>query len=570
MLKWLTLRIQHLSWPISRKFWLSIGLILTLFVLNGSLIFGIQMQVATLDGQEYHKARLVEELQDLRRLLKAQTDLFADAIFISGQKNFSNNLGGDISAILVDLRTRQAELGPEGLPLFQSLTDSYREVLTNLGQLREVLSQDVIKARQQWPTYAALFQATSRDLDNLYNQQFQTRQRLSRDKTNLIWLSLGVIGLSAVVSLLFGVLLALLFSRCVGRPIEQMQVYLDKVAAGDLSGQVRVENRDELGRLSLVLNLAIANLRQVLQGARVSEELKQLAQNLNSSSYQQASGSNEQLGSVNQIIHTMQELTCRSEQISAHAVGVAQASESASHRSAELTTVANQAGVMAVQVREVVNHTIENVADVSNTVVKLTGRLAQLSQEVQQIGKVINIISGVADEVHLLALNAAIEAAGAGEHGARFRVVAGEIRNLANRTKENAGQITGLILQVQQATQQARQEAETSSSRALDVVEANQELEIVVAGMHQIVQVTVEVASKIFEATRQVDKQVDEIKIATQEQMNASLQVNSALMTIGKMAQENVTVSHQIANSTTNLDHISARLVTMLADVSLN
>ncbi len=571
MLKWLTIRVQRLQWPISRKLWFSFGLILTLFSLNSVVILTGQIEVASLDSQQYRKTQVVENLQILRRTLKAQNDLYADAIFVTGQTTVNDNFGGQVSDILRQLRTDNARLSPAGINALESVTGNYREIVTNLGRLRELLSLGSQQATQQeWPFFAGLFRSTFDNLEQFYAVELQAQLRLGDQKTSLQQLSLFGAFISSVVCLLLSILMALLFSRSIGRPIEQMQIYLDRVAQGNLSSQVEVINRDELGRLAYVLNLALTNLRQVIEGVRISESLQALVQDLSSSSSQQSAGSTEQLSSVREIISTMQQLTHRSEQISSSALSVANASEDTALRTTSLKAVAEHADQIAGQVGQVVNHTINSVAQVNDTVVVLTERLVELTHKAKQISQVVDIISNVANEVHLLALNASIEAAAAGEYGHRFRVVAGEVRNLATRTKDSAGQVTHLVGLVQEAVQQARLEAQATDQRTRDVMQANRQLEFVAASMSGIVQQTVTVATEIFEAARQMDTQAEAIKTATHEQLYSSVQVNNALLVIGKMAQENVDASERIASSTNNLDNISAQLVKTLAGISLS
>jgi methyl-accepting chemotaxis protein len=569
MLNWLVLKLQRLTWPISRKLWCCFGFIFILFALNGSLIFTIQLKLTDLDNHEGIRAETLRTIQELRRDLKSQGEVFSEAIFITGNKAVNDSFAGQISSTLQKLRQQRELFGVQGARQMDAFSTSYRQVLINSGRLRDLINRDLSAAQQEWAAFSELFKVATADLDSFFNSQVQLVQGLTKEKSDLFRLNLYIIGASLVLTLALGALVAWLFSRCVSRPLRQIQVYLDRIAEGDLSGHVQIANRDELGRLAYVLNRAIANLREVIGGVRVSENLKELAQHLASSSHQQATGSNEQLYNVQHIIGNMQELTLRAEQISHSVESVAEASELSARRTADLNAVANEAGQVAGQMQTVVSETIESMAAVGETVVNLAEGLNQLSAKSRQINTVVEIISGIANEVHLLALNAAIEAAGAGQHGERFKVVANEIRGLANRTKDSTSQISALIQLVQRAAVDAQREAEQTSHKAQSVTLANQNLVQAVAGMNVAVLETVTVAGQIYDAAREVDYQVATIRQAVQDQMKASFQVNEALHGIGKMAQENAVVSEKIASSTGNLDEISARLVTIMGGISL-
>ena len=141
----------------------------------------------------------------------------------------------------------------------------------------------------------------------------------------------------------------------------------------------------------------------------------------------------------------------------------------------------------------------------------ISSRVLNLGERSQQIGEIIDLINDLSDETHLLALNAAIEAAGAGEHGRRFAVVAAEVKSLANRALSAAKEGKGVIAEIQQAT----------NSAVLAAEEGGKEVQRGVALAHS----AGELMNEIVMAAERTAQSGAEISLATAQQQSASDQV---------------------------------------------
>ncbi|MDL5503412.1 MAG: methyl-accepting chemotaxis protein, partial [Candidatus Methanoperedens sp.] len=153
------------------------------------------------------------------------------------------------------------------------------------------------------------------------------------------------------------------------------------------------------------------------------------------------------------------------------------------------STTASQVGKMSGDVTQKMAE-IQSTVDNSATVIK------QLDGKSQQIGEIIGVITNIADQTNLLALNAAIEAARAGEHGRGFAVVADEVRKLAEESRGAANQITGLIKEIQQGTNQA---VVAMKHGTQTVSEGKKIMESTVSATNQIVKAAADVAAMINE-----------------------------------------------------------------------
>lgn len=270
------------------------------------------------------------------------------------------------------------------------------------------------------------------------------------------------------------------------------------------------------------------NFQQVLLG----NELSSAAAQLLSASHQQASGASEQASAVSEISTTIEELGATARQIAVAAEQVA----NAAHQTLENLSDGQSAVDNSIQAMERIR---ERVRDVSQ-------RVLSLGERSQQIGEIIDLINDLSDETHLLALNAAIEAAGAGEHGRRFAVVAAEVKSLANRALAAAKEVKGVIAEIQQAT----------NSAVLAAEEGGKEVEHGVELAHSAGQV-MDAIVMVAERTAQ---SASEISLATAQQQSASEQVVETMREVADVARQTAVGSRQMAESAQTLTSIAERL----------
>jgi twitching motility protein PilJ len=299
---------------------------------------------------------------------------------------------------------------------------------------------------------------------------------------------------------------AVVFTRRLTRPIAQIVRVAERVGRGDLSETVRITTRDELGRLAYTFNDAIVRLRSQVKTEtdrddekRTREELQRNIQAFLDTVMEIAQGDLSQrgrvtpdvLGNVVDSINVMvEEIASLLADVRHAALRVAasasdmigtsdQMAAGAQTQVREITTVSRTVEALSRSVREVATsaqaaadaarHTLEAAQQGDQAVRDSLAGMQRIRREVQVIARkikglgdrsleitaIVSLIEELASHTNLLALNAAIEAAGAGEAGLRFGVVAEEIRKLAERAATATKDVASLIRAVQAETQEA-------------------------------------------------------------------------------------------------------------------
>jgi len=230
------------------------------------------------------------------------------------------------------------------------------------------------------------------------------------------------------------------------RPLENVSKQLSLMEEGDLTVSVECVANNKLGNIAKTINATLENLRTLLklvtdEAAEVSTKSVEIASisDATSREIRQISMAVAEIASGAQETGTMaQEAASKTEQVSALAKNTAEELQVVLQSTQQIVMAAQQGRAAIGESRSVIN----GIATTARDNVRLGGELKGKSQKVREI---INLINTITAQTNLLALNAAIEAARAGEHGRGFAVVAEEVRNLANQSRQAAGQINEIV-----------------------------------------------------------------------------------------------------------------------------
>ena len=355
----------------------------------------------------------------------------------------------------------------------------------------------------------------------------------------------GLINASADRTITFGTLLMLgatvvialfslwLVNRNLINPIRELIEHIAQLSHGNFGQHVDATRQDELGKLAIAANI----LRDFLSDTftrlkRSTADLDIASGELNSIATLMAQGTREQFSRTDQVATAMHEMSATAQEVARHA--------------AEAAGAADAADSAARQGETVMQATIKTITDIRGEISNTSEVIRRLEADSGRIGKVLEVIRGIAEQTNLLALNAAIEAARAGEQGRGFAVVADEVRTLAQRTAESTAEIHQIIDTVQTGAVNAVRAIESGQSRSEE-------------GVTQVTQAgaTLQLITSAVEAIRDMNRQ---IATAAEEQTSVAEDISRNLTEITAIATANQENVQRTESAGQNLHVLSGQL----------
>nr|WP_276574192.1 methyl-accepting chemotaxis protein [Pseudomonas sputi] len=364
-----------------------------------------------------------------------------------------------------------------------------------------------------------------------------TQIRASADRT--VWLGLLVMLASG---LLIGLLSLWLVNRNLVEPIRKLIDYVTQLSKGRLVERVASDRQDELGNLAAAANTLRDFLAETFNHLqRSAKDLDSASGELNAIATLMAGGTNEQFNRTDQVATAMNEMSATAQEVARHAADAARA--------------ADDADQSAQQGEKVMQSTIHSITQMRGEIANTATVIRRLEADSGRIGKVLEVIRGIAEQTNLLALNAAIEAARAGEAGRGFAVVADEVRNLAQRTAESIIEINQIIHSVQTGAVDAAQAIDSGQTRSDESVE-----QVTQAGA------MLERITHAVEAIRDMNRQ---IATAAEEQTSVAEDISRNLTEITSIASTNLDNVQRTESASQNLHGLSGQLNDVTARLSV-
>ena len=324
--------------------------------------------------------------------------------------------------------------------------------------------------------------------------------------------------LVAAIGMAIGALVAYFIARYVAKPIANLRDMAQQVATGDLSVTADARSQDELGQLSGAFNSMVEDLRNMV--LRVHQSSRSIA----ASSHQLSASTQETGASIEEVAATTNQF--------------ASTVETMGKKAQQMTSAADEISAMALGGGKSAEQAMVQMRGLQTSIEELVGVIGSLDHRSEEIGRIVDVITDIAEQTNLLALNAAIEAARAGEHGRGFAVVADEVRKLAEQSARATAEITTLINEIRKETDGAvvgmNKGAEEVRATFTVVDESSKLLRRILEAVEDIVEQIQDVAAGI----QQIGNGSQQMAAATEEQSASIEQIASAAQHLNNMAEE--------------------------------
>ena len=339
----------------------------------------------------------------------------------------------------------------------------------------------------------------------------------------------------SLLAIVIGIFLSFFMTRVITKPIggepKDIATLARKIADGDLTGSFN-SNKENTGIALALADMQIslkAIISEVSQGAvQINHDVSRL----NEITSRSQLGAQSQMDELNMSSVAMEQLTKTVEEITANA-----------HQAAENTQETSDKAILG---QEQVLASTAAISDLLSNLAVVSQSIEALHTQSDNVGTILDVIRGIADQTNLLALNAAIEAARAGEQGRGFAVVADEVRTLASRTQQSTEEIQTMISSLQNEAQAAVTSMAENSSYAEKTTEKSQQVK--------------DILSEISTAVAQIRDMNEQTAQASTEQSQATSHIAETIECVNQKAVAAAADAQQAAEAANELDQLASNL----------
>lgn len=365
--------------------------------------------------------------------------------------------------------------------------------------------------------------------------------------------------IALAILVILAVSAVVIYTTRLRRRMKRLSNALTEAGKGNLTIHITDDAKDEIGQLTNDFNTMRTELSHLVQQVGENTEL------LSAYSLQLAASVVQTTQATEEISNTMQELANGTEKqfssiedTSNVVQNVSQVVDLINRNSIDAFAKSKEATDKAEGGKSSVKSAVEQIQSIRTTVNDLANMIRGLGKRSLEIGSIVELITNIANQTNLLALNANIEAARAGEHGRGFAIVANEVRNLAEQSKESAEQIVTLITSIQQDTDKSVKSMEGVLEEVNQGIQAvngagNSFFDIsnMVHQVEGIIQSISTYSSDLFQGTKQIVESfgiieqvaqqasagTQNVSAATEEQLASMEEISSSSTTLSQMAE---------------------------------
>jgi len=427
----------------------------------------------------------------------------------------------------------------EGKKLLDNIENTIKEAVPYNNKVLELASlgkKDEAKKifdEQVKPRTVKIFQAFDEEVA-FHEKGLNKRMK---EVISLIMRQIVIFIIITAIVVALGIFFSTFISRSVRKPVAELKGVLEKVAQGDLSVDIKVESKDEIGMISQSLKDALSSIKSLIAKSKtISSSL--------------ASSSEQLSATTEEISRNLKSQTERASQIASAAEEMSQTVVDIAKNASNIAEVSVTTAGVAKEGKDMTIKTANEIKVIEGAISKLSEVINILGDRSRQIGEIVTVIKDIADQTNLLALNAAIEAARAGEQGRGFAVVADEVRKLAERTAKATDEIAEMIRGIQSEVDVAEGSMEDATKKVASGVELSQK--------------AANILGQILGKAQELQSMIQQIASATEEMSSVTDHITQDIGSIAEGSKEISLAVDQSAQTASDIARLGGELKTAI------
>lgn len=536
---------------IRKKFLLTPAIVLTLMLILGIAGFaGLRSSNNSLnDIYNFRFQNFKNSSNALQNLGSAHADVYRLFTWLSNYdeakiKLASNEIHKRIDVAILDINhldenSEFSEEGEKKLSIIKVEMLKYKKQVANAIEMAQVDPNLGITSMQ---SADRLYLELQKNTESLVGEE-DTSAKASYDRSVTAYkISISIFVTLMIIAFAAGNFMSFYMSNMIINPLKEAINFAQRIAMGNLQGNIIITQKDETGDLLKALADMQDKLREIIGNmTQNAHELTQMSSSLTDSSGIIVKGTSEQHDSASSMAASIEEMSVSINVVSENAY--------------DADIAVAESAKLSFQGREVLNKMSSAMNKISTSVNESAQIVENLGKDSERISDIVKVIKDIAEQTNLLALNAAIEAARAGELGRGFAVVADEVRKLAERTTKSTQEIADMILGIQSNTQSA-------------VLSMKEGVNVVSMGDAMTTEAN-DAMTEVERKSRTVSEMVSQISSALKEQGIASHEIASHVEKIALMAENNSSASKGAADSAQRMSALANNMETMVSQFSV-
>jgi methyl-accepting chemotaxis protein len=489
------------------------------------------------------RKQILNDIHELRFAVANLQIALRGVVAFNDEGNYQNalNFGERTRAFMAKVQEHYDELTFEGQEAIDRMVEIYEPMNEGLEELFAVQKSEkaYMDIYVQRTEITPLVNEISVVLAELVEVSRTKIRQSSQDLASQVENTQGLVLVLVAVGVILGALIAAAVSWSILSPLNQVIDAMQDIAQGegDLTRKLDERGGAELSALARYFNQFVDKIREtVSRTAEAVNHLDHVTGRLSQISEQTVQGADRQYAETERAATAMTEMASTSVEVADNARLAADG--------------ATDADGSAQDGQRVVSQTMDSINQLANEVARAADVIGSLQQDSLQIGGILDVIRGIAEQTNLLALNAAIEAARAGEQGRGFAVVADEVRTLASRTQDSTMEIQAMIERLQKSSEEAAEVMNNGRTLAEETVaQAGQT-------SHSLATIT--------SAVNSISEMNASISTAAEEQSKVAEEINQNIVTISDISQQTARGSNEIAQATEEMTQLAQTLKSLV------